>query len=489
MSGTVVRFSILIFFLFLFSSISLGCQNKDSVYYTDPDRRVAEMIFDKRIVMIGEGPHSHPVGFDGTMTILYEWLKQVVDDASKPQNLTLILETDSAYAVGIQKYFDTGIIDSILNPGMPIENYEFFANLRHFHNKIDSINKANSSPIKFTVRGFEEVGVNFNADFMLKTQKESELWFVNERDVNTSKGIIDYVHKHPEEQIVIFYGGSHLQEGLVNKNLGFPDLSDEECMGYYLIYYLRKEFGKENVVSVSQPIIPPIYLVGTAIEKATDRSIFISHKNLQINMFRPKDYEYFILRPYKISIPFSAGCSFSRVMIEKSISTLKQCEPVLSGYKTKGLFGSTMFYTWLLTGIRFKDTEGLEKWYNKNGYAGFERLNSRDFKEQIFNSLFGDSENNLRHIDNFTYMLSELGFSDQIQDTSYGTDSSVWKEHTWPQEIGKVVFLNSIGIYWFGYPDEKIKAKEYLVKFSGEDFAEPEKYLQWYRMKYYGYEY
>jgi hypothetical protein len=53
----------------------------------------------------------------------------------------------------------------------------------------------------------------------------------------------------------------------------------------------------------------------------------------------------------------------------------------------------------------------------------------------------------------------------------------------------RVKFTNSIGIYWFGYPDEKIKAKEYLVKFSGEDYAEPEKYLQWYRMKYYGYKY
>jgi hypothetical protein len=55
--------------------------------------------------------------------------------------------------------------------------------------------------------------------------------------------------------------------------------------------------------------------------------------------------------------------------------------------------------------------------------------------------------------------------------------------------VNRIRFTNSIGIYWVGYPNEKLKAKEYLKEFSGEDFAEPEKYLQWYRMKYFGYEY
>ena len=488
MSGTTLRNFLLCSLFYVILSTSIGCQ-QNTLYYTDPDPRVAEMIFNKRIVMLGEGPHSHPVGFDGMMKILNEWLKQVMDDASKPQNLTLILETDSAYAVGIEEYFDTGIIDSIFSPGMPLENYEFYANLRHFHNKIDSLNKANGSVIKFTVRGFEEVGVNFNADFMLKNQKESELWFVNERDVNTSKGIINYVNKHPKERTVIFYGGSHLQEGLVNKNLGFPDLSEEESMGYYLIYYLRKAFGQESVVSVGQPITPPQFFVGTPFEKVTNINTFAEHKKFKINMFRNEDYEYFVFRPFKHSIMHRAGNCFSRVIIEKSINKLKQYEPVLSGYMAKRDYYRTMDFVWLLTGTRFKNAGELEKWYNKNGFNGFERLNSKDFEDQIFNSLYGRSENNLRSSDNYRFLLNELGFSEQILDTNYGADSSIWREFIWPDEKKSVIFLNCIGIYWFGYPDEKIKAKEYLVKFSGEDYAEPEKYLQWYRMKYYGYAY
>ncbi len=92
------------------------------------------------------------------------------------------------------------------------------------------------------------------------------------------------------------------------------------------------------------------------------------------------------------------------------------------------------------------------------------------------------------------YMIPQInGFF-----SSYGVDASKdsimillnrFKELSAMFLMQRAKFTNSIGIYWFGYPDEKIKAKEYLVKFSGEDFAEPEKYLQWYRMKYYGYEY
>jgi hypothetical protein len=78
-----------------------------------------------------------------------------------------------------------------------------------------------------------------------------------------------------------------------------------------------------------------------------------------------------------------------------------------------------------------------------------------------------------------------MGWDDQIMSNQFMPGY----EKDWQLALPRMKFINCIGIYWVGYPDEKVKAKEYLVKFSGEDFAEPEKYLQWYRMKYYGYEY
>jgi len=38
-----------------------------------------------------------------------------------------------------------------------------------------------------------------------------------------------------------------------------------------------------------------------------------------------------------------------------------------------------------------------------------------------------------------------------------------------------------VGVYWVGYPEEKAKAKQYLVKFSGKELELPAQYLQWLR--------
>ena len=65
-------------------------------------------------------------------------------------------------------------------------------------------------------------------------------------------------------------------------------------------------------------------------------------------------------------------------------------------------------------------------------------------------------------------------------------DSSEFNK-IWPEALKDIKFINAIGIYWAGYPDEKIKAKEFLKQFSKEDFAEPEKYLQWWRNVYHNF--
>jgi hypothetical protein len=66
-------------------------------------------------------------------------------------------------------------------------------------------------------------------------------------------------------------------------------------------------------------------------------------------------------------------------------------------------------------------------------------------------------------------------------------DTAEWNNKLWPEAIKNIKIINAIGIFWAGYPDEKIKAKEYLKNINGQDFAEPEKYLQWWRNVYHNY--
>ena len=76
-------------------------------------------------------------------------------------------------------------------------------------------------------------------------------------------------------------------------------------------------------------------------------------------------------------------------------------------------------------------------------------------------------------------------YSDSTQIQNYEN----WKKTELPKIYEQMKFTNSIGIYMMGYPDEKIKAKEYLTKFSNKDFNEPQEYLHWYWKEYFGCEY
>ena len=62
-----------------------------------------------------------------------------------------------------------------------------------------------------------------------------------------------------------------------------------------------------------------------------------------------------------------------------------------------------------------------------------------------------------------------------------------WK--VWPEIVNHIRFYNAVTCYWFGYADEKLSAKEYILKFSGQSFEDPRKYLEWYRKKYFGYDF
>lgn len=84
-------------------------------------------------------------------------------------------------------------------------------------------------------------------------------------------------------------------------------------------------------------------------------------------------------------------------------------------------------------------------------------------------------------------LLNSYGINKNLHDSSMFYFYK-WKNEGLPLIFKKIKFTNSIGIYWIGYPDEKEKAKKYLMEYSGQDFDEPEKYLQWYRKNILGFD-
>jgi hypothetical protein len=224
------------------------------------------------------------------------------------------------------------------------------------------------------------------------------------------------------------------------------------------------------------------------------------NKNSELKWLEGKDY---ITKPKDLNNPdfqsgnvdyvFSCHSSYlpqlqgfyiySNYILEKIFEDLKRVKNWLPGYK------ATAYYNWLLGGAgfltrnKFKDDIEFEDWLKNNSFDGIKWLYSNKLTDTIENMFIS-----LRNPQFINSMLSVYGVFYTFDDRHL-KDFDNWTKKELPSLLRQIKFMNSIGIYWFGYPDEKERAKEYLVKFSKQDFEEPEKYLQWYRKKYCGYEY
>jgi hypothetical protein len=153
-------------------------------------------------------------------------------------------------------------------------------------------------------------------------------------------------------------------------------------------------------------------------------------------------------------------------------------EKFLPGFFAARTYNRNLLYIQLITGIKFENSMQLKAWLAKNPEIdGIARFDSNEFADFIYNIY----ANKIPLTDNRrTIML--LNFPER-DSTFYPSDPLIW--HTnWKNFNSKAKFINCIGIYWAGYPEEKTRAKQYLKEFSGVDFVEPEKYLQWYRERY-----
>jgi len=484
---------IICFLSVLTNSTSLS-QSDDSVYYTNPDYHVAKELFNKRIVMIGDFGHQQPGPFHRLYLTLDNWL-QLCATKNKAVNLTLVIEFEKAVTDEINKYISTGDMEPLINaiaPDFNLETFEYYANLRNFSLKVDSINQFRKNEISFTVKGFEPYQIINIESLAVKPRKEWELWFINERDSLTSGGIINYMESNPKEQILIFYGTGHLQCGLVNKSFGSKDLSDKEYMGYFLPHYLKKKFGDDNVVI----FLPCNYLYyynkhpfnHPALDTLRDKLMLVKSKYFA-------DTSFFYGADYVISVhcsPLSlmdVNYICSRFILEKTLAGLKRVKKWLPGLAAQNLYYKYLAASALLTGHMFRNDTVLNEWVNNSNFDVLNWLYSDQLKDTL--SYRFDIFHQIDPLESMNFInknIQPYGIAFWVTDSNV-QNYDQWKEQEFPEIIRHIKFTNSIGIYWFGYPDEKIKAKEYLKEFSGEDFQEPEKYVRWYRMKFYGYDY
>ena len=144
--------ALLLWFLFVLTS----CDNSTSKIHKNPEEYLIKELKNKRILMLGDFDHGQPLPFYSIMELLNKWASMVEHGADVDKHIVLILETDSGGVNSLKTYFKTNDIMPLFNewPSYNIatlEQYEFFADLRRFSMKIDSMNSRPAAPMGITL--------------------------------------------------------------------------------------------------------------------------------------------------------------------------------------------------------------------------------------------------------------------------------------------------------------------------------------------------
>ena len=482
---STTNYQVILIFIFYLSTFAFSCKTTEQDFCTNPDSVIASEINKRKVVMLGESPHNDFVLYNAMINVIKYWADECVKDMGHEYVLNLILEMDSTAANYIDYYIKTGkdsMINEKISPYVYMEDIECFRNLRKINIYIDTLNIKRKNKIVMNVLGFEDIGFNVDENYLRKNQRDSELWFVNERDKNTSEKLIRYIKSHDgNNHFLMLYGGAHLQNGFVNKNLGFS-IPDKETFGYYIAYYLKQEFGEDNILTFIQGMYNFDLFSGTNVEKYSNQNVLIPSNEFPLKHFNPEAYSYWVIRTFHLHYPHSFSFVFSKYIIEKLAEEIEIYEKLLPGFKANQRYTGDLQRIYFITGEKFENSEELRAWLDsKPKFNNLERFDSREFSSFIY-SVYLESISNYE----MKKLLNNYGFLDGDFNL-YSKDSILWKDN-WTLINQNAKFINAIGIYWMGYPNEKLIAKNYLTDFSAVDYAEPEKYLQWYRKKFMNYD-
>jgi hypothetical protein len=271
---------------------------------------------------------------------------------------------------------------------------------------------------------------------------------------------------------------------LDKRRSGNSELNSEEGKGYCLAHYLKKEFGKENVLTIDPRSFVPDIFDNTVFEPLKEKEFLLRTETLPVDNEDKPWIDLTISCKDKFVNPINAEYICTRYMLEKLLTKIIDVKKWLpGGFKALNQYYLVLSITQYLTGMHFKDDNELNIWVKNNNYDSLNWL----YSDKLTNRL-GYMFINYPDEDFINSTLSNFGVSYIVKESNL-RNLDKWETKELPKILEQVKFTNSVGIYWLGYPEEKEKAKEFLVKYSGQNFDEPEKYLKWYRMKYYGTEY
>ena len=467
-----------------------GCSER-GLQTSNPEREIVHQLSRHRIVMLGDFAHEWPLSTQTLTTTLTTWLRMLEAGESDQGHLTVFLEEDNQVAGLLRQYLKTGDLHPLLDLLMPstsLERLESYADLRGIATQIDSLNLflPASKQIVFDVQGPEAFNV-FNPMILDSSDRETRLFYVNQRDSLSAGNVIAYLQDHPDQKALMFYGVGHLIKNFVEKNYT-GSLSAGEKSGHYLAYYLKKEFGEDGVFTISQidhrhSPLQPGQFDSSDVMFLADETPWSGKPQMNKDL-APDNFDAFIVRN-QFHIPtHPLSHVFSRRVVAASIKRLEYLEPHQSG-----IFGSR-FYTQalrtleVLADTNFSTSKEWKSWFVEHPFEGLDHFRSQEFRDRLKEQCrraIGTPEMGSRIGE-----LISLGFDPRVgSPTMTSGQWDTFFNEMWPQ----MVILNAIGVCWIGNQHEQERARTYLRQTTGKSFDSPGQFLKWWRKKFYSVSY
>jgi hypothetical protein len=493
-----MKFDKIFAFLLLLLLVLMSCNNSTSKIHKNPEEYLIKELKNKRILMLGDFGHGQPLPFYSIIELLNKWASMVEDGADVDKHIVLILETDSAGVNSLKTYFKTNDLMPLFNkwPSYNIatlEQYEFFADLRRFSMKIDSMNSRPAGPqgITFDIFGPEGAPVWNPHDSLDELSKDRLDYFIEKRDVLTARNITEYLNAFNNAKAIIFYGNAHLNKAFAEKNI-FPNKTskNENTKGYFLAHYLKSSFGNGMVLSVNQTLVDSQRMKPSVAEKVGNENFYIETGSSFRKTILFPAYDGFIVRREHFVYGHEINKIISKYVINSCILRMDSLLTDTTNAILKQNYLKTVKWLPYLCGMNYEYPVKPEMWFRTNKPAvvvhewkEWFRKNESTIEQRIGSKNFEDvlKQMYIRSLKTKnTKELQSIGFSERAWDFS-GFSDAQWDSLIWPEAMDRIKCINSIGQLWFGDSAEQKTAHAFLVNYTAKDFSDPSLYLKWFR--------
>jgi len=460
----------------------------------DINNFILDKVANNRVVMIADEGHGNYMFMRTITNFLNHWIKKFQEDnhaQNIPQNLYLILESDSNQTNSIYRFFSNNDPSELLNPEF-IYGYqftsgvlEFYYDLRKLYYDVELINKNLSKDNKISLKLFGPEKVIDLNDWSVE---QREKYFINERDEYSSRQIINLLEKDTAYKAIIFYGGAHFQTTKTRKSQN----SQEEgyFIGHYLLQHFKNSGGYYSIDQVSSNLnmwLNECYNC-SKINYIIENSIFDGYaipNNMQPQF---TDASIILFDRFFKQPPISQ--IWSKNLVDCFLSNTDKFTNLKSEFN-RGIISSWFYYLSTISGkklenINYNDSSEVVK-------AIFKWKNWRDsLKTNIAEEIINQDiiKNKIKLFENSEYPIA----SQYEYDLSNTLNAKVWYGQTaFPNIMAKgyyqfirdnskpLIAENLINLLWIGTKDEKEKAIDYLRSTFSLDINSAKEWVEWWR--------